>query len=395
MDAFLRLHRQSERLVVGLMTGTSLDGVDAVAVQLRGSGPALDLEVRAFVHVPYPTALRDCLLRNTEPSTSAVDDLTALNVRLCTVYADAVDRVLAEAGAERDALDVVGSHGQTLYHAPESAACAGERVRATLQIGDPSTLAQHLGTVVVGQFRMADMACGGQGAPLVPYLDHAVFSDADDTRLLLNLGGIANVTVLPAGTPLEALRAFDTGPGNMVIDALARDLVGTPYDEDGQHAASGTPDYDLVADLLNGAYFQESPPKSTGRAQFGTAYVERISREAHRRDLSPNDTLATATFLTAASVYQAYARYLRPEQAVDTVIASGGGVHNDTLLQMLRDAFAPIPVETTAAYGMDPDAKEAICFAVLAHETINGVPTNVPSVTGATRPARLGTIAVP
>lgn len=395
MDALSQLRSQPERLVVGLMTGTSLDGVDAVLVRVRGSGTSLALDSLSFVHRPYPDRLRALLLRNTDPALSAVDHLTTLNVRLCSLYADAVDQALDAAGYTRNALDLVGSHGQTMHHVPTPVDCAGERVRATCQIGSPSTLAQHLNTVVVGQFRMADMACGGQGAPLVPYFDHAVFSNPDETRLLLNLGGIANATILPAGEPLSAVRAFDTGPGNMVIDALAKQLVGAPYDIDGQHAAAGTPNYDLLATLLQADYFQQPPPKSTGRARFGTDYADRLRREARTRNLSPQDTLATATLLTATSVYQAYARFLRSSDTVDTVIASGGGVHNDTLLRMLSDAFAPIPVRTTAAYGMNPDAKEALCFAVLAHEAVNGVATNVPAVTGAERPARLGVVAAP
>lgn len=395
MDALLRLHNSPERLVAGLMTGTSMDGVDAVVVRLRGSGRSLESDLLAFVHTPYAGELREALLRNTDPASSSVADLALLNVRLCKAYAAAVYRALDAAGLSHDALDLVGAHGQTLHHAPKPVPMAGESVRATLQIGDPSTLAQHLGTVVVGQFRMADMACGGQGAPLVPYLDHVLFSDADASRLLLNLGGIANVTLLPAGGTLADLRAFDTGPANMVLDALARHFFDAPYDPDGRHAASGTPDHDLLADLLQGDYFQQPPPKSTGRAQFGTTYADRLRLDARRRGLSPEDTMATATLLTAASVYQAYARYLRPVHPVDAIIASGGGVHNPTLLGMLEDAFAPLPVDTTAAHGLDPDAKEALCFAVLAHETLNGVPTNVPAVTGAARRVPLGTIAVP
>jgi anhydro-N-acetylmuramic acid kinase len=395
MDALLHLNKTPKRTVAGVMTGTSLDGVDAAIAQLQGRGTALEMEVLSFLHQPYPEALRDLLLRNTDPNTSSVADLTALNVRLCSVYAEAVGQALEAAGREQSDLDLVGSHGQTMCHRPEPTVCAGASVRATLQIGDPSTLAQRLGTVVVGQFRMADMAWGGQGAPLVPYMDHAVFSDSGETRLLLNLGGIANATLLPAGASVNDIRAFDTGPANMVLDALARHFFDTPYDPNGQHAAAGTPDHDLLTDLLQGAYFQQPPPKSTGRGQFGHAYVRQMRIDARRRNLSPQDTMATATLLTAASVYQAYARFLRPVQAVDTVIASGGGVHNSTLIAMLRDAFAPIPVRTTAAYGMDPDAKEALCFAVLAHEAINGMPTNVPPVTGASRSVPLGTIAMP
>ena len=395
MDALLDLHRQSPRTVVGLMSGTSLDGVDAALVELEGSGPDLTMEPEAFVHVPYPGALRNLIRQSTDPDSSSVQVLTRLDARLAETYAEAVDRVLAEANTDRNALDLVGSHGQTVCHLPEPADCAGARVRATFQLGNPSTLATRLNVPVVGDFRPADMALGGQGAPLVPYFDYVTFTDADEHRGLLNLGGIANLTVLPAGGTPDEVRAFDTGPANMVIDALADRLFDAPMDRDGQHAAAGTPDHDLLADLLEGSFFRRKPPKSTGRDDFGADYVDRLLNAAQSRGLSPEDTMATATLLTAASVYQAYAQYVRPDQSIDVLIASGGGVHNDTLLRMLRDAFAPISVRIASEYGVDGDAKEALCFAVLAHETANGVPTSLPSVTGAERAAILGSLSVP
>ncbi|PSQ85205.1 MAG: anhydro-N-acetylmuramic acid kinase [Bacteroidetes bacterium QS_3_64_15] len=395
MDALLDLHRQSPRTVVGLMSGTSLDGVDAALAHLEGSGPELTMEVNALVHVPYPAALQDLIRRNTEAASSSVRALTRLDARLAETYAEAVRRALAEADTSSDTLDLVGAHGQTVCHLPEPADCAGTDVRATLQLGNPSTLATRLGVPVVGDFRPADMALGGQGAPLVPYFDYVTFTDADEHRGLLNLGGIANLTVLPAGGTPDEVRAFDTGPANMVIDALADRLFDAPMDRDGQHAAAGTPDHDLLADLLEGPFFRRKPPKSTGRDDFGADYVDRLLNASQSRGLSPEDTMATATLLTAASVYQGYAQHVRPEQPIDVLIASGGGVHNDTLLRMLEDAFAPISVRTASEYGVDGDAKEALCFAVLAHETANGVPTSLPSVTGAERAAILGSLSVP
>ena len=377
------------------MSGTSLDGVDAALVELEGSGPDLTMEPEAFVHVPYPGALRNLIRQSTDPDSSSVQVLTRLDARLAETYAEAVDRVLAEANMDRNALDLVGSHGQTVCHLPEPADCAGARVRATLQLGNPSTLATRLNVPVVGDFRPADMALGGQGAPLVPYFDYVTFTDADEHRGLLNLGGIANLTVLPAGGTPDDVQAFDTGPANMVIDALADRLFDAPMDRDGRHADTGTPDHDLLADLLEGSFFRRKPPKSTGRDDFGADYVDRLLNASQSRGLSPEDTMATATLLTAASVYQAYAQYVRPDQSIDVLIVSGGGVHNNTLLRMLRDAFAPISVRIASEYGVDGDAKEALCFAVLAHETINGVPTSLPSVTGASARTILGSISVP
>lgn len=395
MDAIIQLHNQSSRRVVGLMSGTSLDGVDAVLARLDGSGPGLQMEQRAFVHRPYPDPLRSLLARHSTPGSSSVQSLTRLHVRLAHAYADAVDAVLDKAGVPRSSLDLVGSHGQTVQHLPEPADCAGESVRATLQLGCPSTLSNRLGVPVVGDFRLADLAQGGQGAPLVPYFDYVACTDSQEDRGLLNLGGIANLTVLPAGGAPSNVQAFDTGPANMVVDALADRFFDAPYDDGGRHAAEGDADHDLLADLLSGGYFHRPPPKSTGRETFGADYVDRLLGAAQTRDLDAADTMATATLLTAASVYQAYARYVRPEQSVDVLIASGGGVHNDTLMQMLETAFAPIPVRTASDYALDPDAKEALCFAVLAHETVNGVPTNLPSVTGADAPTLLGSLNVP
>jgi anhydro-N-acetylmuramic acid kinase len=374
------------------MSGTSLDGIDAVVARLAGHGRALAAEVEAFVHVPFGDALDALVRRVVGAEVVALADLARLHVRLADAYADAVDAALADACLVRADLDLVGCHGQTVTHLPEPTDVAGRSVRATLQLGSPATLAQRLGVPVVGDFRLADMALGGQGAPLAPYLDDALFADDRETRLLLNLGGIANVTVLPAGA--DAARAFDTGPANMVIDACARHLLGQPYDPDGAHAARGTPDVNVLADLLSDPYFAQPPPKSTGRARFGAAFAEGLLARSRARRLSVEDTLATATALTAASVYQAYARFVRPEAPADVVIASGGGVHNRTLMAALARHFAPVPVRSLAAYGLDPDAKEALCFAVLAHETASGVPTSLPAVTGAARPAVLGTLAL-
>jgi anhydro-N-acetylmuramic acid kinase len=395
MDRLIDVHRSESRIVAGVMTGTSLDGGDAVIVRLGGSGPSMEMDVLAFVHHPYPDALRSMVRRVASAEDVAVNDLTRLNVRLASFYAGVVGAALDEAGLDRGDLDLVGSHGQTIRHLPEPSACAGEEVRATLQIGDPSTLAQHLGTVTVGNFRAADVAVGGQGAPLVPYFDYVTFTDPDETRALVNLGGIANVTLLPAGGAPGDVRAFDTGPANMVVDALAARLYDADYDDGGRHAAAGTPDHDLLADLLQDDFFRQPPPKSTGRETFGDDYVDGILGEARARNLSPDDVMATATLLTAASIYKAYAQHLRSASPIDVLIASGGGVHNDAMMEMLADAFAPIPVRTVSDYGIDGDAKEALCFAVLAHETLNGVPTNLPSVTGADRPALLGSISVP
>lgn len=397
MTALQHLLQKRERIVGGLMSGTSLDGVDAAVARLSGSGRGMGVELLSFVSVPYPEALRALLLRNSAPGTSSVLDLSQLNVRLADVYAEALAQAAAAAGLGLADLDLVGSHGQTVHHVPDPAPCAGAAVTSTLQIGDPSVLANRTGVPVVGDFRVADMALGGQGAPLVPYFDYVYFTDEHETRGLLNLGGIGNITVLPAGAAPGDVFAFDTGPGNMVVDALVREHFGRGWDDRGRLAAQGRASDAVLAGLLEDPYFVQPPPKSTGRERFGAAFVERLvaACRAGMDDPTPHDFLATATVLTALSVYQAYARFVRDRHRLDVLVVSGGGKHNDFLMDRLANAFAPIPVRPADAYGLDADAKEALCFAVLAHETLNGVPTNLPTVTGASRPTLLGKICVP
>ena len=376
------------------MSGTSLDGVDAAVARLSGSGRALQCEPRAFVSVPYPKPLRALLLENSAPESSSVRALSQLNVRVAHRYAEAVRAAVAEANLALDDLDLVGSHGQTVHHVPELEDCAGQAVRSTLQIGDPSVLANLLRLPTVGDFRLADMACGGQGAPLAPYFDYVLFSDRGETRGLLNLGGIANLTVLPAGAPEGEIYAFDTGPADMVIDALMEQLFDQPYDKDGALAAEGTVHKDLLGALIDeDDYFDRPPPKSTGRERYGTAYAKALLDRGEA--LSARDLIATATALTARSVHRAYARFVEEKHPFDTLIVSGGGVWNRALMHMLQEAFSEVDVCTSSHYGIDSDAKEALCSAVFAHETINDQPVNLPAVTGAERATLLGKVCVP
>ena len=383
-DAFAALLRPGPRVVVGLMSGTSLDGVDAAVVRLEGHGRAVRAETLAFVSEPYDGRLRDAIRACAEVETSSVRGVSQLSVRLGHRFADAAQAALAAAGIAVP--DLVGSHGQTVQHVPVAEDCAGVPTRSTLQIGCPAVLAMRLQAPVVSDFRAADMALGGQGAPLAPVLDAALFSSDAETRVLLNLGGVANVTVLSAG---EAPRlAFDTGPANLVSDALALRLTGRPVDLDGALAAAGTPDEALLARLLADPFFAAPPPKSTGREAFGAAYVERLVAEGPPRDA---DLLATSVALTARSVADAIRRVATPAR----VIASGGGVRNPALMWALAEALGDVPLETTAAYGVDPDAKEALLFALLAHEWAGGVRTGLPAVTGAASAAWQGSLTMP
>ena len=382
------------RQVVGLMSGTSFDGVDAVLVELSGSHDTIRLEVEAAYHTPYAADLHRRLHALSRSGRAPLDHLAALHGHLADCYAEAVTALMEQVDRPLSSIDLVGVHGQTIAHV-STAPADGPPGRGTLQLGAPGALAAALNCPVVGDFRPADMALHGQGAPIIPYFDYAVLGDAQETRLMLNLGGIANVTVVPAGASRGDVRAFDTGPANMVLDALTELLFDEPYDANGAYAKTGTPHADVVARLIREDFFQQSPPRSTGRRQFGTDYAQRVWAQVRRHDGSRHDALATAVLLTASSVYQAYAQFIRPDVPADRVLVSGGGVHNSTLMQALRNAFAPIPVASTADVGIDPDMKEAIGMAVLAHEWTHGTATALPSVTGATRAARLGALHLP
>ena len=397
----MSIEQASQRRVVGAMSGTSLDGIDVAVVDLQGSGLALEQTLVAFDTIPYAATLRDSIIRASHPDTARLDELIDLGIRLAHAYADAIGSVFEQVPGGRDTVGLVGAHGQTIWHMPTRQHRGGpEAEGGSYQLLNLSVLAQRLGLPVVGDFRSADLAVGGEGAPLVPYYDYVTFQHAHQNRLLLNLGGIANITVLPAAGGLDTVHAFDTGPANMVIDQLAQRLFDQPFDPSGSLAAQGTSDLALLDALLSHPYFGQAPPKSTGRELFGASYVDDLLSTANQmgseRGLSSHDILATATRLTAASIHEAVDRWadVRPN-ALHEVIVGGGGWHNLTLRSDLQSFFPKAKVTSTADFAIDPDAKEAICFAVLAHERLLGVSTNVPRVTGAKRPVGLGVLVHP
>ena len=384
----------ARRYVVGLMSGTSFDGTDAALAQISGTQDTLQVELVAAHHAPYDANLQQHLHALSTSGAAPLSHLAALHGQLSEAYAQAVQALMQDAGRSLSDVDLVGVHGQTLAHVPTPLS-DGPAGRGTLQLGAPGALAAILNCPVVGDFRPADMALHGQGAPIIPYFDYTVLGDAQETRLLLNLGGIANVTVVPEGGARSDVRAFDTGPANMVLDALADALFDAPYDAGGAYAQTGTALTAVVADLIRADFFTKTPPRSTGRGAFGADYAQRLWAQVRRRDGDRHDALATAVLLTASSVYQAYARFIRPGTPASRLLVSGGGVHNAALMQALRSAFAPIPVASTATAGVNPDMKEALGMAVLAHEWTHGTATAMPAVTGATRAARLGALHLP
>jgi anhydro-N-acetylmuramic acid kinase len=367
--------------VAGIMSGTSLDGIDVAIVDIRGQGFRAKFDVVAFSTFPYSAATRRAVLAvsNTNCHTR---EIARLNFALAKLYADAVRSTCRAHRIALDSLELVGCHGQTIYH--EDGVC-------TLQIGDGSVLAELLGKPVVSDFRPRDMAAGGKGAPLAPYFDYLYFRHAKRGRVLLNLGGIGNLTAIPPGAAPEQVVAFDTGPGNMVIDQLtALHTKGRQsFDRDGRLAQQGRVDRALVDRLLRDRYFQRKPPKTAGRENYGAEFIADLQATG----ASALDLIATATAFTAATVADQIARFVRPLMPVDDLIVGGGGARNPVLMAYLSAFVADARVDSTQGYGIDPDAKEAVIFAVLAHESHHGRTGNLPSATGARRAVVLGKVS--
>jgi len=341
------------------------------------------LQLEAFATFPYPHELREQLLAASLPGAGTVDLICRLNIAVGECFAQAALKIIAQAGAKPEDVDLIGSHGQTIHHLPFAEPLAGIPTSGTLQIGEPSLIAKRTGIITIADFRAADMALGGQGAPLVPFLDFMFFRSTESTRGVLNIGGISNLTVLKKNGTLSDVVAFDNGPGNMVMDALAQQFFNKVFDEGGDLANRGKVSPDLLNELLQHPYFAKPIPKSTGREEFGAAYCAALIQRATQLQLSPLDMIATATALTAETIARDARLLEKRFGKIDELIVSGGGMHNRTLMTMLQERFAPAKVTTTTNYGLPGDAKEAILFAVLANETVCGYAGNVPSVTGA------------
>ena len=356
---------------VGLMSGTSLDGISAAVARFTpATGDAFNVELLGFSVHEYTLAQRERLLAAMQQGTA--QEYCRLAVDLGGWLADAATEVLAEAGIAREDIRAIGTHGQTLWHEPG---------HSTWQLDAPAVIAERTGLPVVSDFRVRDVAAGGQGAPLVPIADALLFAGGK-WRALQNIGGIGNVTIVPPDGTLASVRAFDTGPGVTVIDAVVRTLYPPHrYDEDGRIAAQGRVNRGVIDQSLADPYFAAEPPKSTGRELFDVAYVERFIAQCRAEGASDEDIVATATAFTAASIADAYRRFL-PEP-VEEVLVSGGGAKNPTLLAMLRDAVAPLDVVPFDQRYFDGEAKEAVAFALLAHLHLAGLPGNVATATGA------------
>lgn len=394
MNRLQRLVTNPRRRVIGLMSGTSVDGVDAALVDIAGSGWSSDLAFQHFLSFPYPNGLKEHILECSTAGQGSIDALCRLNVLLGEIFAEAALALVREAGLEPSQVDVIGSHGQTVHHLPEPLDHFGYPVRATLQLGEPAVIARRTGVVTVADFRPADMAAGGQGAPLVPYFDYVAFRSSEQSRALLNIGGIANFTVLKQNATLDDVVAFDTGPGNMLIDALMHKLFKKPFDKNGAVAGRGQVSGELLDLAMKHPFIDKKPPKSTGREAFGEAFCEQFMENGNRLGLNPEDLVATATAFTAEAIRRNYERFVQSWCPITELIVSGGGAHNPSLMRALRERFHGASLATIDDYGIPADAKEAVCFALLANETIAGNANNVPSATGAQQPAILGKICL-
>lgn len=383
-------------IVLGMMSGTSTDGIDAVIVRLtesgaqRGAAPggtalngAPHYEIIKHVSLPFAPAQREEILACVRSDTGTVDRICALNFDLGETYANAALHAIAQAGLEPFQIDLIGNHGQTVWHIPH---------HSTLQIGSPAVIAERTGITTLSNFRSRDIAAGGHGAPMVAFVDQLLFTDPTLNRGLQNIGGIANVTYLPAGHPEHSF-AFDSGPGNVLIDdAVRRATNGAmEYDADGSIAARGMVNESLVNEWMAHPFFQEQPPKTTGREIFGTPFGEVIWQNAIAQGVSPDDLIASLTMFTAKSIATSYRDFL--PTIPDEIIASGGGAKNATLLKMLQtECGSTTRVRRIEDFGIPADAKEALAFAILAYETWHGRPSNLPAATGARHPVILGDI---
>ena len=377
------------------MSGTSADGIDAVLAEVRGSGPAIRARLLAWVHRPFQKKLRRRVLAACFRGSTA--EVCELNFLLGGHFARAALAVMRKAGCPPGRIAVIGSHGQTIHHLP------GGRPPSTLQVGEPAVIAERTGIPTIADFRVADMAAGGQGAPLVPFADWVLLRDGTRPRIVQNLGGIANLTFLPPGAGLESVTAFDTGPGNLLLDGAVRELSGgrRAMDREGRMAARGRVSEGLLRELLRHPFLRRRPPKTTGREAFGEAYLQEVLRAARKLRLDGPDLLATLTEYTAVTIAEACHRFVFPRLApvgkrLLQMIVGGGGARNPSLLARLRFHLAGVEILTHADFGIPDQAKEALAFALLARETLHGRPSNVPSATGARHPVVLGKlIAVP
>ena len=388
-----QLMQKQNKLVIGLMSGTSADAVDAVLVQITGHGLDTVVRQRAYVTVPFDDAVREEILRVARGDYGGTYTICMLQEVLGQLYLEACEAVCAKAGIAATAVDLIGCHGQTVYHQPLAEQYLGRSVASTLQIGDVSPICEKLHTIVVSDFRVRDVAAGGQGAPLVPYSEYLIYRSKTQNIALQNIGGIGNITFLPANGVMSDTIAFDTGPGNMLIDGMIAKMTGGKqrWDEGGKTAAKYDWDEALLDFLMQDAYLAQCPPKTTGRERYTEGFLATVLQQAAALGLADGQVLRTLTRYTAKTIAFSAQQYL--PALPDRLIVGGGGSYNETLLHDIAEYLPKTEVLTNEQIGFDGDAKEAVAFAVLANETIHGGCNNVPSATGAAHPVIMGKIS--
>ena len=381
-------------IVAGVMSGTSADGINVALVRLQGRGFRSRFELLAHYEFPYPANVRRAILATMNARSASVPDLSRLHFLLGELYANAVHSAQRRAHLE---CELVGCHGQTLYHQGSPSVFLGRRIACTWQSGEAAIIAAKVRVPVVSDFRPADMAAGGKGAPLVPFLDYVLYRHRRYGRIVQNLGGIANLTAIPPRALPEDVVAFDTGPGNMVIDGVTEHLFERPFDRNGRIAARGEPIERVLQQLLQNPFFRQKPPKTAGREQFGREFVCELLRLCRRAD--DRDVVATATALTARSIGAAVRKFalplVEPPMRFREFVVSGGGTNNLTLMRMIREELAPLKMRVRISddFGLPSQAKEAVAFAMMAYQTWRHLPSNIPSATGAERPVVLGKVS--
>ena len=382
-------------LVLGLMSGTSADGIDVVLARVQGTPPELKSELMAHSTMPMKAAVRKEVLRVAEGGACTAGEISQLNFRVGEEFAAAAISACNKFGMAPSSVELIGSHGQTIFHQGKAVAYWGGKTASTLQIGEGAVIAARTGVPTVSDFRTADIAVGGQGAPLVPYVDWLLYRDAKKGRVSLNVGGIGNITVIPAGAKPEDVFAFDTGPGNMVIDALVAHFTKgrKRFDEGARMALRGGNAPEIVDEMMKDLYLRLKPPKSTGREHYGQEYVKKVLGWGKQHRAKPEELVRGATIFAALSVVDALRRFVLPNTRIDQMIVSGGGAHNPLIMAQLEAALTPVEVLRSSRMGVPEDAKEAYAFAVLAYETWNRRASNLPSATGAARGAVLGKIS--
>lgn len=374
---------------IGIMSGTSMDGVDTVLVDIEGYGLQTQLKVIGYHEYPMPLEMKEKIKRACDEKLSRVDEICSLNFELGYLFVEAVQTLLEKYHISSQHIQFIATHGQTIYHIPFQ---KGKLLPSTLQIGEPAILAYAFNTTIVSNFRVMDMAANGQGAPLVPYSEFLLYSQENQNIALQNIGGIGNVTLL-IGQDIHRIQAFDTGPGNMMMNEACRKLYHQEYDDQGRIASQGSVISQLLEELMAHPYMKKTPPKSTGREDFGENYVHSLIHKYQNE--KPEDIITTFTYFTAKSMAYHYQKYILKDYSLDKIIIGGGGSHNQTLIQYIKEELKDIPVYTQDELGYSSDAKEAIAFAIMGNETLHHHFSNVKSATGAKDNVILGNITLP